>query len=120
MEIQDFAAYLVAIIIIFLLIKKNYTKNLKNNQKDFAGKFYEFIGHRKKEIFTNVLDHSIWQLEMEVAILVVEAKKYKLFPEEILRKMVPYTNVNMFVNINNSIAKKEIVELEEYFLTYLN
>lgn len=99
----------------FIFFKNRATSNDHTKQRDFALIFLHFISKRKKEIFTNEFDHSIWKEEMEVGILLVEAKKMNLFPDEVLKKLAPYTHLEMFLNIENEIARKEIIELESYF-----
>ncbi len=114
----------IGIVLIYFLLKwkPSYNSPRSNNQirRDFAAKFYDFIIRRKKEINNNELDHSLYLLEMEVAFLIVEAHKKKLFPHEILKILASYSNVLEFANIENEIARKEIVVLEKYFYNQLN
>lgn len=112
---------IIAVIFLYYINKKNPKKDSLAKQKEFAKIFYDFILERKKEIFTNVMDNrSMWRLELEAATLIIEAKKMNLFPLEILKKLVPYTHLEMYLDLENEIAKKEIVELEKYFFNFLN
>jgi hypothetical protein len=119
MEFDDFAACLIVVIIIILYIKNNYNRNFKNNQRECALIFYNLINKRKMEIFLNIRDHSILKLELEASLFVIEAKKLNLFPDEILKKLFPYTNINLYSEIKKSVAEKEIVELEAYFIPFI-
>ncbi len=115
-----FAGLIIGVIILFLLKRKSSPKKNSNEQLQVAQKIHNFIRIRKSEIFTNVMDASMWRLEMEMSILIVEAKNANLFPVEILKKLAPYTHLEMFLDIDNEVARKEIVELEKYFSEFVN
>lgn len=112
---SDIIFITIGIVVLYFFFRRKPVIDSSKLQRDFAIKFHEFIVKRKKEIYTNVMDHSIWKLEMEVQLLLIEAKKLNLFPIEILKKLTPYSFLEMYIEIDNQTARKEIVELEIYF-----
>ena len=122
MDSSEIIGLIIAVIFfLYYINKKSPKKNLAAKQKEYAFIFYDFILERKKEIFTNILsnNHSMWRIEIETTALLVEAQKMNLFPFEIIKKFVPYANSLMWLDIENEIAKKDIVELEKYFYNFL-
>lgn len=119
MVMNSYVIISLLLVVFFYFIFKSKIKIKAENQKGVATTFVNFISKRKMEIFTNHMDHSIWKLETEVSLLIIEAKKMDLFPLEILQKLAQYSNIDMYIEIENEIAKNEILELEKYFVDFL-